>query len=56
LLFLADAKPAKWLTQADKMGESAALPLPLLQIAAVTVGLPQYSFYYCRCMVSLPLC
>jgi hypothetical protein len=30
------------------------LPLPLLQIAAVTVGLPQHSFFYCRCMVSLP--
>jgi hypothetical protein len=36
-------------------GESAALPLLLLQIAAVTVGLPQHSFCYCRCMISLPL-
>jgi hypothetical protein len=35
-------------------GESAALPLPLLQIATVTLGLPQHSFCYsagshCRC-------
>ncbi|KAJ7855623.1 hypothetical protein B0H14DRAFT_3448930 [Mycena olivaceomarginata] len=29
-------------------GESAALPLLLLQIAAVTVGLPQHRFYLCR--------
>jgi hypothetical protein len=29
-------------------GESAALPLPLLQIAAVTVGLPQHRFDLCR--------
>jgi hypothetical protein len=29
-------------------GESAALPLPLPQIAAVTVGLPQHRFDLCR--------
>jgi hypothetical protein len=36
-------------------GESAALPLPLLQIAAVTVRLPLYDFCRCRMIVTLPL-
>jgi hypothetical protein len=29
-------------------GENAALPLPLLQIAAITVGLPQHHLDLCR--------
>jgi hypothetical protein len=33
---------------AEEHGESAALPLPLLQIAAVTMGLPQHRFDLCR--------
>jgi hypothetical protein len=31
------------------------LPLPLLQIAAVTVRLPLYDFCRCRMIVTLPL-
>jgi hypothetical protein len=35
--------------------ESAALPLPLSQITAVTVRLPQHHLCRCRTIVTLPL-
>jgi hypothetical protein len=36
-------------------GENAVLPLPLPQITAVTVSLPQHHLCRCRTIVTLPL-